>query len=543
VVGAKPGEAFVSGDEYIKLSYDFHYSNVWKNLGISVAFFVLFTITSALAVEYKKPAATKSEFLVFRKGSKSAKLGQKPQKRDLEHRHRAFELNVLKEEKENMKIERSNDVFCWQHVNYDIEIKGAPRRLLDNVQGFVEPGTLTALVGSSGAGKTTLLNVLAQRVSTGVISGDMLVNGSTLDRSFQRRTGYVQQQDVHLAELTVRESFRFSALLRQGKEVPVAEKYAYVENIITALGMQHYADAVIGTPEEGLSAEKRKRITIGLELVAKPTLLLFLDEPTSGLDSQSASSIIKFLRQLADAGQAILCTIHQPSATLFEEFDRLLVLSRGGRTAYFGDLGKNSRIVTSYFERNGAPACDPTTNSAEYILDVVGAGAQQTAIADWAEVWKSSPECAALTKRINHIRSPGVGSGFQFSDRLDSKFQFNKRVDPHAKFEADKTSDFATSWFTQFYAVLKRLFQQHWRSPVYLNSKFLINVFGGLFLGFTFFHESTSIQGLQNKTFAVFMFLLLCLILIVLLQPRLLVLRDLYEVRERHSKMYHWTTL
>jgi len=90
--------------------------------------------------------------------------------------------------------------------------------------------------------------------------------------------------------------------------------------------------------------------------------------------------------------------------------------------------------------------------------------------------------------------------------------------------------------------VLKRLFQQHWRSPVYLNSKFLINVFGGLFLGFTFFQESNSIQGLQNKTFAVFMFLLLCLILIVLLQPRLLVIRDLYEVRERHSKMYHWTT-
>ncbi|KAF2804985.1 uncharacterized protein BDZ99DRAFT_511487 [Mytilinidion resinicola] len=541
VVGAKPGQAFVSGDEYVKLSFDFEYAHVWRNLGVCIAFFVLFTITSALAVEYKKSASTKSEFLVFRKTTKvSSKVSGNPRKRDIEQPHRGVELDVITEEKrESIAIERSDDIFCWRNLCYDIEIKGVPRRLLDNVQGFVEPGTLTALVGASGAGKTTLLNVLAQRVSMGVISGDMLVNGSPLDKSFQRRTGYVQQQDVHLAELTVRESFRFSALLRQGKEVPVSEKYAYVENIIAALGMQHYADAVIGTAEEGLSAEKRKRITIGLELVAKPTLLLFLDEPTSGLDSQSATSIMKFLRELANAGQAILCTIHQPSATLFEEFDRLLVLSRGGKTAYFGDLGQNSKIATDYFERHGAPPCEPTANSAEYILDVVGAGATQTAMADWAEVWKSSPECAAVTSRIRAIRAPRLQNKFQ---GIDSKFQFNKRIDPDGKMEADKTTDFATSWFTQFFAVQKRCFQHAWRSPVYLNSKFLINLFGGLFLGFTFYQENTSIQGLQNKTFAVFMILLLCLILIVLLQPRLLVIRDLYEVRERHSKMYHWTT-
>ena len=92
--------------------------------------------------------------------------------------------------------------------------------------------------------------------------------------------------------------------------------------------MKGYADAIVGKLGNGLNVEQRKKLSIGVELVAKPSLLLFLDEPTSGLDSQSAWSIIKILRSLANSGQAILCTIHQPSATLFEEFDRLLLLRK-----------------------------------------------------------------------------------------------------------------------------------------------------------------------------------------------------------------------
>ena len=94
--------------------------------------------------------------------------------------------------------------------------------------------------------------------------------------------------------------------------------------------MRGYADAVVGRLGNGLNVEQRKKLSIGVELVAKPSLLLFLDEPTSGLDSQSAWAIVKLLRDLANAGQSILCTIHQPSATLFEEFDRLLLLKKGG---------------------------------------------------------------------------------------------------------------------------------------------------------------------------------------------------------------------
>jgi ABC-type multidrug transport system ATPase subunit len=176
-------------------------------------------------------------------------------------------------------------------------------------------------------GKTTLLDVLATRTTMGFVSGEMLVNGKQRDQSFQRKTGYVQQQDLHLATSTVRESLIFSALLRQHKSVPEEEKLAYVEEVIALLEMDAYASAVVGVPGEGLNVEQRKRLTIGVELVAKPELLVFFDEPTSGtslitlyathtdwglgLDSQTAWSICKLMRKLADHGQAILSTIHQ----------------------------------------------------------------------------------------------------------------------------------------------------------------------------------------------------------------------------------------
>ena len=172
------------------------------------------------------------------------------------------------------------DIFTWRDVTYDIEIKGEPRRLLDHVSGWVKPGTLTALMGVSGAGKTTLLDVLAHRTSMGVITGDMFVNGQSLDSSFQRKTGYVQQQDLHLETSTVRESLRFSAMLRQPDSVSKAEKYNYVEEVIKMLNMEDFAEAIVGVPGEGLNVEQRKLLTIGVELAAKPKLLLFLDEPT-----------------------------------------------------------------------------------------------------------------------------------------------------------------------------------------------------------------------------------------------------------------------
>lgn len=211
-------------------------------------------------------------------------------------------------------------------------------------------------------GKTTLLDVLAQRASLGVITGELFVNGKDLNASFPRKVGYVQQQDMHLAQSTVREALRFSAVLRQPKTVSLQEKYAYVEEVIKMLDMEDFAEAVVGNPGNGLNVCQRKLLSIGVELAAKPELLIFLDEPTSGLDSQSAWAICTFMRKLAHHGQAVLATIHQPSALLFEHFDRLLFLAKGGKTVYFGDIGQQSQTLLNYFQSNGARRCEATEN-------------------------------------------------------------------------------------------------------------------------------------------------------------------------------------
>jgi ATP-binding cassette subfamily G (WHITE) protein 2 (SNQ2) len=382
-------------------------------------------------------------------------------------------------------------------------------------------------MGESGAGKTTLLNVLSQRVDMGTITGDFLVNGAKLDTSFRRSTGYVQQQDLHVAELTVRESLQFAARLRRAKSVPDSEKLDYVEKIIAILSMESYAEAIIGESGAGLNVEQRKKLSIGVELVAKPSLLLFLDEPTSGLDSQSAWAIVNLLQKLAAAGQSILCTIHQPSATLFEAFDRLLLLKKGGQTVYFGDIGKNSKIILDYFERNGARPCTPSENPAEYILESIGAGATASIKEDWFEIWKKSEEYRDTTQEVEKI-----------------KYIQNNEEDGLTDAERKALHDtYAMPYFDQLRYVTRRTRTQLFRSPQYIISKFMLYLSGGLFIGFTFWNIEPTIIGMQNGMFAVFLSIIISVPAINQIQERAVASRELFEVRESKSNTFHWSTL
>lgn len=364
VRGAVPGERTVSGDAYIESQYTYSYVHEWRNFGILIAFWIFFLVLYLVATELNSATSSKAEFLIFRHGHIPPHLRNIDKRHGEDERTETPQVHSEGEATEDITdvIESQRSIFTWRNLCYDIPVKGGQRRLLDNVSGWVKPGTLTALMSVSGAGKTTLLDVLAKRVSIGVVTGDMFVDGKRLDNSFQRKTGYVQQQDLHLSTTTVREALRFSALLRQPKSVSGKEKYQYVEEVIEMLNMHEFADAIVGSPGEGLNVEQRKLLTIGVELAAKPALLIFLDEPTSGLDSQSSWAICAFLRRLADHGQAVLSTIHQPSALLFPQFDRLLFLAKGGKTVYFGDIGEESQTLLDYFESNGARACGPSEN-------------------------------------------------------------------------------------------------------------------------------------------------------------------------------------
>jgi ATP-binding cassette subfamily G (WHITE) protein 2 (SNQ2) len=518
-VGAQPGQDYVSGNLFAELSYDYYYSNLWRDFGIVCVFFVGFLVILFTATEFNTASAFDTAVTLFKQGTRAAEAVDESKDEEKSAHPEPAGPSSTGASPAELDRPSATDIFTWRHLQYTVPISGGTeRRLLDDVSGFVVPGKLTALMGESGAGKTTLLNVLAQRVDVGVVTGDRFVSGQPLPADFQAQTGYCQQMDTHLPQATVREALLFSAHLRQPETVSMVELADYVDKCLVMCGLEDYADAVVGS----LGVEHRKRTTIGVELAAKPKLLLFLDEPTSGLDSQSAWAIMKFLRELANNGQAILCTIHQPSGELFQVFDRLLLLKKGGQTVYFGDIGEGSSTMLDYFERNGAPRCHPDANPAEYMLDVIGAGATASTSVDWHSIWKNSSEASTLQEEIENIHNEG-------------------RARPIV--QTAKPTEFATSWYPQLMALTQRNFQAYWRNPTYLMAKFALCIAGGLLIGFTFYKTSDSLQGTQNKLFAIFLASVLCVPLSQQLQTMFIDIRSIYEIRERPSRMYNWTAL
>lgn len=531
IQGSQPGTTVVNGADYIMTAFTYTRAHLWRNFGIITGFWLAFVLLTMVGLELQKPNAGGGAITIFKRGQAPNSVAQAMEKGttplDEEKGAASGDGKVIDEESSGSDtqqiakgVAKNETVFTYTNVNYTIPVGDGERQLLKDVQGFVRPGKLTALMGASGAGKTTLLNTLAQRIHFGVVTGDFLVDGRPLPKSFQRATGFAEQMDVHEPTATVREALRFSALLRQPKEVPVAEKYDYCETIIDLLEMRSIAGATIGVMGEGLNQEQRKRLTIAVELASKPELLMFLDEPTSGLDSGASFNIIRFLRKLADAGQAILCTIHQPSSVLFEHFDELLLLKSGGRVVYHGELGKDSRLLIDYFESNGAKKCPHDANPAEYMLEAIGAGDPNYNGKDWGDVWASSKEHNERTNEIQQMIS--------------------ERRNASTKGKTDDDREYAMPLGTQVYTVVKRSFINYWRTPDYMIGKFMLHIVTGLFNTFTFYHVGSSSIDMQSRLFSVFMTLTISPPLIQQLQPKFLHFRDIYQGREANSKIYSW---
>ncbi|EMC93966.1 hypothetical protein BAUCODRAFT_75202 [Baudoinia panamericana UAMH 10762] len=511
LLGSQPGTPVVTGDSYVETAFSYYPDQLWRNWGIILALIVFFLVTNVSLGEYIKWGAGGKTVTFFAKeNSERKRLNQ-----DL----RAKKAQRTKGEEQctsELKVE-SDSVLTWEDLCYDVPVHSGQLRLLNNVFGYVRPGELTALMGASGAGKTTLLDVLASRKNIGVISGDRLVDGMPPGADFQRGTSYAEQLDVHEGTQTVREALRFSADLRQPYETPQEEKYAYVEEIIALLEMEDIADAIIGSQESGLAVEQKKRVTIGVELAARPSLLLFLDEPTSGLDSQSAFNIVRFLRKLARSGQAILCTIHQPNASLFESFDRLLLLQKGGQCVYFGEIGSDANVLIDYFARNGAD-CPPDANPAEWMLDAIGAGqTARTGDRDWADIWRESPELVRTKDDIVRIKAER-SSAVQSQSRVEQK-------------------EYATPLWHQIKIVQKRAHKAFWRSPNYGFTRFFNHVAIALLTGLMFLNLNDSRTSLQYRIFVIFQVTVLPALILAQVEPMYDLSRLIYY-REAASKTY-----
>eukprot|EP00741_Cyanophora_paradoxa_P022425 tig00021489_g21651.t1 len=272
-----------------------------------------------------------------------------------------------------------------------------PRRLLENVSGFVRGGGLTVLMGASGAGKTTLIDVLAGRKTTGTVTGEIRLNGRPLppNGAFARVSSYVEQFDLLFPTMTVREAVVLSAMVRLDAAVPRREKLAAAEWALRELDLEAAGGLVIGTLEAGgIPVEMRKRTCIAMELVPRPHVL-FLDEPTTGLDSTAALRVGKLLRRIASGGQATVATIHQPSQPLFALFDYLILLKRGGVPVFCGELGERCSGVLAFFAQLGYDL-PPFRNPADFVIETAGGRSGRRAAGQAAP--RATPSVSVLSE-------------------------------------------------------------------------------------------------------------------------------------------------
>ncbi|EHA8586807.1 putative ABC transporter G family member 42 [Cocos nucifera] len=379
--------------------------------------------------------------------------------------------------------------MSFDEVNYYVDMPAEMKeqgvtedrlQLLRGVTGAFRPGVLTALMGVSGAGKTTLMDVLAGRKTGGYIEGDIRISGYPKNQAtFARISGYCEQNDIHSPQVTVRESLIFSAFLRLPKEVSDEEKMKFVDEVIELVELDNLRDAIVGLPGvTGLSTEQRKRLTIAVELVANPSII-FMDEPTSGLDARAAAIVMRTVRNTVDTGRTVVCTIHQPSIDIFEAFDELLLMKRGGQVIYSGPLGRNSHKIIEYFEAiPGVPKIKDKYNPATWMLEVSSIAAEVRLGIDFAEYYKSSDLYRRNKALVSELGKPASGT---------SDLHF--------------TTQYSQSTMGQFKACLWKQWWTYWRSPDYNLVRYFFTLFTALLLGSIFWrigHKRNSTKDLTT---------------------------------------------
>jgi ABC-type cobalamin/Fe3+-siderophores transport system ATPase subunit len=315
--------------------------------------------------------------------------------------------------------------------------------------------------------------------------------------------------DVQSPELTVRETVLYSARLRLNpKEGNVATddlKMKYVEMVLRKLELTKLADSLVGSDEEGgLSFEERKRLSIAVELAASPSII-FLDEPTSGLDARAATIVVRALRRIADSGRTVIATIHQPSLAVFEMFDELLLLQKGGRAVFFGELGPNCMNLTNYFELLGADPIDVGENPANWMLNVVAADGTPR---DYAEEFVNSRNYSEMNQRIRVS--------------IDD-------VTPEDEIIFD--TEYATTPRQRQSLTNKRFLTIYFRSPAYNLSRIVISVCIAFILGSVFLANIHPVNFSETQIGSIFStifisFIITGVLAIVSVLPVMLKLRD-----------------
>ncbi|ESR40384.1 ABC transporter G family member 40 [Citrus sinensis] len=349
--------------------------------------------------------------------------------------------------------------------------------LLNGVSGAFRPGVLTALMGVSGAGKTTLMDVLAGRKTGGYITGNIKISGyPKKQETFARISGYCEQNDIHSPNVTVYESLLYSAWLRLPPDVDSETRRMFLEEIMELVELNPLRQSLVGLPGvSGLSTEQRKRLTIAVELVANPSII-FMDEPTSGLDARAAAIVMRTVRNTVDTGRTVVCTIHQPSIDIFEAFDELFLMKRGGYEIYVGPLGRHSSHLISYFEAiPGVNKIKDGYNPATWMLEVSSSSQELALGVDFTDIYKGSELYRRNKALIEELSKPAPGS-------RDLYFP----------------TQYSQSFFTQCMACLWKQHWSYWRNPPYTAVRFLFTTAIALMFGSLFWDLGTKTSKRQD---------------------------------------------
>lgn len=294
----------------------------------------------------------------------------------------------------------------WKDLTFSIDGKS----ILKAITGIVEPGRLTAVFGPSGSGKTTLLNVLAGRQRTTAkgmsFAGQISVAGRIIDPSeFRTNIAYVMQEDTMTPTATPRECLKFSAYLRLSRDISQQQRDEFVERLLTTLLLEKCANTLVGSAlVKGISGGEKKRTAVGVELISNPKML-FLDEPLSGLDSYAAYTLMEVLKQLAEAGVPVLCTVHQPSSEIFAMFDDVIILHEG-QVAFHGP----SKKLALHFDSLGYP-CPQNFNPADHVMFTLQKEPLES-IRAIKERWNSSELMQVLNRKVDSLKQSGTeGTG------------------------------------------------------------------------------------------------------------------------------------
>ncbi|GMF37139.1 unnamed protein product [Phytophthora fragariaefolia] len=262
--------------------------------------------------------------------------------------------------------------LSWTNLTYTVDTKkktpkcsDGKKTILFDVTGRCAPGELTAIMGPSGSGKTTLLDILADRICSSFIKGNISINGEArTTQIFRAVSSYVAQEDSLLGSFTVLETLVMAARLTMPSGVTGFAIIKRVQSVIDDMGLRVCENTMVGDIfNKGISGGQKRRLSIAIEMLSDPSIIL-LDEPTSGLDSASTYNVVKLISRLSKEGRTVICTIHQPSSLVYEMFTNVVILT-GGQTVYFGPRTK----IINHFSSLGYN-CPQYQDPVEYFIDL-----------------------------------------------------------------------------------------------------------------------------------------------------------------------------